>query len=121
MTFSYNLAATDATEKAIAEIRLHIGDTIYENGPQPSGNNFTDEELAHFYETEETPGRAAALALETLANQWAGVPRTMFGALIDPRTNATHYRNSAKAMREQHGYSNKGGAIVVQVEVYGAG
>lgn len=120
MSFTYDLGSALLEVQDISKIRLLIGDTIVDEGPKPTGHNFEDEELLAFLDEEEDDtGKAAALAIETLANMWASVPRTMFGALIDPRANAAHLRQAAQQMRDKYGHTNKASSIAVQIKRYG--
>src|SRR5687768_14104956 len=60
---------TDLTTTT-GQIRLLIGDAVESNGVKPDGSNFTDSEIAFFYEREGSIERAASLACETLAHLW---------------------------------------------------
>lgn len=105
--FTYNLSSDDIDEQRIAQIRLEVGDTDPERGIKPNGDNFTDEELLHIYSIEgEIIGRAAARICEQMANAWTSVPRTMFGALFDPRHVARNFMRRSKELRSQYGYTD---------------
>jgi hypothetical protein len=84
--------------------RLKIGDTIDGEGPRPhpDNSNFSDEEIGIFLEEAGSPTLAAALACDTLANEWSAVPRTKLGPHEeDPRWMVQNYQRQALALRGQ--------------------
>ena len=104
--FTYELNSDDLDIANIAKVRLEVGDTDPERGIKPGGNNYTDDEILYaFNEEERVVGRAAAKICEMSAAAWTSVPRTMFGALFDPRAVATNFMKMAKELRSKHGYS----------------
>lgn len=106
MTVTYRLNSSDLKEKAIAQIRLEIGDTDEERGVKPDGSNYSDDELWFIYsDEEENVGRSAARICEQLATSWSSVPRTMFGSLFDPRHVGRNYMRQADNLRKRHGYT----------------
>lgn len=105
--FTYELNSSDLDIANIAKIRLEVGDTDPERGIKPHGDNYTDDEILYAFNQEERiVGRAAAKIFEMAAAAWTAVPRTMFGALFDPRSVATNYMKMAKTLRMQYGHSN---------------
>lgn len=106
--FTYELNSSDLDIANIAKIRLEIGDTDPERGIKPHGDNYTDDEILYaFNEEERIIGRAAARILEMAASAWTSVPRTMFGALFDPRSVARNYMRQAQTLRMKYGSSNR--------------
>ena len=98
----------------IGQIRLEIGDNNENNGVRPSGANFTDEELTHFYTVEggdasATPvqtyiGRAAAKACETLAIIYAKEQTaTKMGPVSDSWDTSKFYSDMGGRLRQQYG------------------
>lgn len=87
------------------KIRLAIGDTEQDKGPWPSGRNFLDAELHHFYAAEGNDiGRAAAAAAETLVRAWASAPREVVLGPHRTRQDAVrHWTEIATELRRQHG------------------
>lgn len=72
MTVTYDLSSTNTTTRIRSRLRLTIGDTVTDAGPRPGGRNFSDDELDALLRDEgHHPGRAAALAWETLAAEWS--------------------------------------------------
>jgi hypothetical protein len=105
--FTYELNSSDLDIANIAKIRLEVGDNDPERGIKPHGDNYTDDEILYAFNQEERiVGRAAAKIFEMAAATWTAVPRTMFGALFDPRSVATNYMKMAKTLRMQYGHSN---------------
>ena len=105
--FTYELNSSDLDIANIAKIRLEIGDTDPERGIKPQGDNYTDDEILYaFNEEERIVGRAAAKICEMSAAAWTAIPRTMFGALFDPRSVAANYMKMATDLRKKYGYSN---------------
>lgn len=106
--FTYELNSTDLDKLNISKIRLEVGDTDPERGIKPHGDNFTDDEILYaFNEEEQIIGRAAARILEMSAAYWTAVPRTMFGALFDPRSVARNYMRQAQTLRMKYGSSSE--------------
>jgi len=105
--FTYELNSKDLDISNIAKIRLEVGDTDPERGIKPDGSNYTDDEVLYaFNEEERIVGRASAKMFEMAAAAWTAVPRTMFGALFDPRAVASNYMKLGKDLRQKYGYSN---------------
>jgi hypothetical protein len=53
------------------KIRFEIGDDTENDGPLPSGGNFTDEELGALITREGSWQAAAVAALRACANRWS--------------------------------------------------
>lgn len=105
--FTYTLNSNDLDIANISKIRLEVGDTDPERGIKPHGNNYTDNEILYIFNDEERIiGRAAARICEMTATAWSAVPRTMFGALFDPRSVASNFMRKSKELRSQYGHSN---------------
>jgi hypothetical protein len=105
--FTYELNSSDLDIANIAKIRLEVGDTDPERGIRPHGDNYTDDEILYaFNEEERIVGRAAAKICEMSAAAWTAVPRTMFGALFDPRSVASNFMKQSVTLRQKYGYSN---------------
>ena len=80
MTFSYNLASTNAAILAISKVRLELGDTVANAGVRPDGSNLTDEEISVWL-TEESDdiSQTVARAAAALANIWTVVASLTVG------------------------------------------
>lgn len=105
--FTYELNSSDLDIANIAKIRLEVGDTDPERGIKPDGDNYTDDEILYAFNGEQRiVGRAAAKICEMSATAWTAVPRTMFGALFDPRSVAKNYMRMGTDLRKKYGYSN---------------
>lgn len=105
--FTYELNSDDLDVANIAKVRLEVGDTDPERGIKPQGENYTDDEILYAFNDEERiVGRAAARICEMSAAAWTAVPRTMFGALFDPRSVASNFMKQAVTLRQKYGYSN---------------
>lgn len=104
MTFTYDHAVDPTT----AKIRLLIGDSRRDAGPRPDGSNFSNEEIAVFLEQEGGHAmRAAAAALETLANEWASYAGELRTGPVDERfQQADAYAQRAEAMRSAWGFAD---------------
>lgn len=126
MTFTYDLTLADTDLLAYSKIRLEIGDTIEDDGVLPQGRNFSDEELAVFYDNEgHHVMRAAAAALEAAAARWARFANISIGPRREDLGKvADTLRAQAQAMRRQYGYGNASGAAglisagVIRVDGY---
>lgn len=106
MSFIYEDSLSTNRDK----IRFYIGDTTYESGPKPAGENFTDEELAGLVTIEGSWQRAVAACFETLAANWAQHPNfSADGVSVSQSDTAKHYREQAAAWRRTAG----SGALVV--------
>ena len=101
MAFTYDLT-TDS-----GKIRRLIGDTTDGTGVLPSGENFTDDEIA-FFLTEEGGNiyRAAAAAFEALAGAWASVAGSLrLGVETERQEQVAAYRKQAEVLRARHGFN----------------
>ena len=108
------MAITADLTTAVGQIRLEIGDDKEADGVRPSGDNFTDEELTHFYTVEggdgsvdpvqKYVGRASAKACETLAVMWAKeATATKMGPTSDRVNASVFYGDMGKRLRSQYG------------------
>lgn len=107
MTFTYNLADTDATIVLISKVRLEIGDTAEGSGVRPDGSNLSDEEITYWL-TEETDVflLAAARACDALSRAWANYVNTTAGKLKEELdTVSAKYATAAADLRSQHAAS----------------
>ena len=105
--FSYELNSSDLDIANISKIRLEVGDTDPERGIKPDGENYSDNEILYVFNDEgRIIGRAAARICEQQATAWTSVPRTMFGALFDPRAVASNFMKQAKDLRRKYGSTN---------------
>ncbi len=105
--FTYELNSDDLDIANISKIRLEVGDTDPERGIKPDGSNYTNTEILYVFNDEERiVGRAAARVCELAAAAWTSVPRTMFGALFDPRLVAQNFMKKSKELRGLHGFSS---------------
>jgi len=111
MTFSYDLAGTaGATSRAVARIRLELGDQNSGAGVNPDGTNLSDEELLDFYGREANSVLGgAAHAAEALSRSWARMSDMRAGPLSQSfsQTSAA-WAKQAETLRVQAG----GGAPV---------
>lgn len=99
MTFSYLIT------EDIGKLRFEIGDTVESNGPRPDNRNFSNEELQHVLDEEETTGRAAARLCEILVKEWskrAGTER--LGPRGYARNQAKAFAAEAERLRRLYGY-----------------
>lgn len=100
--FTYDLTTP------VGQIRLEIGDTVQGtgNGVKPPGlDNFSNDELTHFYSSEGSVLAAAARACEVLARMWArsGTAVRIRDYSIDSREKAKEFRELAKELRQRSG------------------
>lgn len=106
MSFTYEDSLSADRDK----IRFYIGDTTYESGPKPAGENFTDEELAGLVTLEGNWQRAIAACFEALASNWAQHPNfSADGVSVSQSDTAKHYREKAAEWRRTAG----SGALMV--------
>lgn len=113
MSFIYDIGAINAEDVAISAVRLEIGDETENAGVKPDGTNFSDEEILYFYGLEGTHNRTVARCLETLARQYARLPRTRVGPHDeDPQTVAARLRQQAADLRARYGYGDTQAGIV---------
>jgi hypothetical protein len=108
MAFSYDLST------ASGQLRLQLGDTVYESGVRPDSTNLSDEELAVFLAREgQDVMRATAAACEALSVMWSVVANIAVG----PRREelgaiAGQYARRAETLRQQYGGSTGSGFAV---------
>lgn len=104
--FSYDLTTS------VGQLRLEIGDEVFESGVKPSGDNFTDTELTYFLTQEGSiVGRAAARACEVLSRSYAGLVDLTVGPRRETLSQAAKaFLDRAKELRRQYGGSAAGGA-----------
>lgn len=78
MTFTYNLASTDAAVLAISKVRLELGDTVLNAGVRPDSSNLLDEEI-QVWLTEESNDipQTVARAASALANMWTVASKSL--------------------------------------------
>jgi hypothetical protein len=98
------MAFTYDPTTAVGRARLKIGDTIENEGPRPhpTNTNFSDEEIAIFLEDGDGAAMAAALACETLANEWNAIPMTKLGPhQEDTRWMVQNWQQRAKDLRDE--------------------
>jgi len=101
--FTYDLSLT-GNDLIVSQVRLQIGDEEENQGVKPNGTNYSDAEILQFYDDEGTVGRTAAGMAEALSLRWAGVPYTHIGGVVDPKVVSKNYAETAKRLREMHGY-----------------
>ena len=115
MTFTYNLASTDADILAISKVRLEIGDRTANAGAAPDGGNLSDEEIAVWLNDEDdNVMRAAARACEALSRMWTVIADYSSG----PRSEslgkvAKDWADKAVSLRSLYGGSS-GSAFAVE-------
>ena len=72
MSFTYDLASSDANIARTSKVRLEIGDITENAGVRPDGSNFSDEEILHWLNEESGDVMlAAARACDALARAWS--------------------------------------------------
>lgn len=113
MTFSYDLASTDAEILLISKVRLTIGDTTEGGGVRPSKANFTDEEILTWLgEVSNEYHLAAARAYEVLAGIWATQAHATTRPMSDQfGTISKRYAELAASLRQQYGESGQSGSV----------
>ncbi len=123
MAFTYDLSA-DGDVLVISKIRLQIGDTKEGSGPRPDGSNFSDEELLELHSDEGAHvKRAAAAALEVLANEWsAHAGNHKLGPESETFLQAAEYRLQAQRLRDRYGHGDgQATAVAFSIAVKPAG
>lgn len=107
MTVTYDLSHSDPTLKATSQVRLWTADTVTGKGPLPGGGNYSDDELAFFYNDEgKHVKRTVAAVLEALANAWAQhAGQYRLGPESEAHQQAEQYRAQAEKMRQRVGYA----------------
>lgn len=76
-------------------LRVHIGDTIYDDGPAPNRANLSDEILDYFLEAGGGVAGAVPLAFDHLAALW--ISRPIFGPGDLSTTHVDMYRKYHQA------------------------
>lgn len=110
MTFTYNADVSTDRDK----VRLAVFDTVENEGPLPTGTNFTDAEIDAFLDQESSWQRAVARALETLANAWATSVTFKADGVTVTRTDVVReYRQLARDWRRRYGGMWRGGSSAV--------
>lgn len=104
MAFTYDLTTTTG------RIRRMISDTVENDGPLPDSGNFTDAEIAFFYESEGNHvQRGTAAALEALANAWAAFEgRLREGPVDEESLSSATFAARAEMIRRVYGYNTAG-------------
>lgn len=104
--WSYDLTTS------VGQLRLEIGDEVYESGVKPSGDNFTDTELEYFLAQEgSSVGRAAARACEVLSRAYAGLVDLTVGPRRESLSQASAaFQKRAGELRKQYGGGATSGA-----------
>lgn len=112
MSFTYDLSHTEADKALISKVRFELGDTDAAKSIQPSGENFTDEEIQYWIDAESDHiMRTVAAACETLARLWSLVPDTKLGPHGESASQVSDaYEKRAVALRLAYGY---GGNVTV--------
>jgi len=105
MTYTYDLANSDAELVRISQIRFEIGDQREASGVLEDGTNLSDDEVRHFLSQEgDDVMRATAHALEILANHYAGLADIMVGPRQERYSQITRaYERRAKIYRDRYG------------------
>jgi len=108
VTFTYNLASTDATILAVSKVRLELGDTVFEAGVRPDNSNLSDEEITIWLTDEDNHVmRTAARACEALARMWSPVSNHTLGPeREDAGAVSEKWQKMGKAIRDQYGGSS---------------
>jgi hypothetical protein len=106
--FTYDLAGDDAVITTRSEVRLQTGDSVQGAGPRPGGGNYSDVEIDYFLAQEGGHlQRAAALALETLASEWAKeASKQQLGPSSSEAHQARAFAERAAALRKAYGYTD---------------
>lgn len=126
MTFTYNLDAS-GTVLTVSQMRLEIGDTVQNSGVLPSGANYTDEELLHFFGQESSMLGGAAHACEALSRTWGRLVDTTAGPLRKDYSQAARawakqasdlraqtgggYAVTSNRLKRQDGYAYRAGSV----------
>jgi hypothetical protein len=125
MAFNYDLSSSDGDVLTESKSRLQIGDTVENDGPRPDGRNFSQAELLALYSDEGSHvKRAAAAALEILANEWSAYAGNhKLGPESETYQQAAEYRKQAETLRERygHGDSDQATAVAFGIAVKPAG
>lgn len=85
-------------------MRLELGDSVLNNGILPEGDNFSDEELSHFY-TEESQDfwEAIARAFDSAASRWGAYPTSIrLGPESQQISAAQFYKSRAEEARTKN-------------------
>lgn len=108
MSFTYDLAHTEAEKVLISKVRFELGDNDPNKSIQPSGDPFTDEEIQYWLGLEsDHVMRTVAAACETLARLWALVPDTKLGPHGESSSQvADAYERRADKLRNDYGFGN---------------
>ena len=99
MTYSYDIANPD---HIVSQMRLELGDhKVDPDGMLPEGNNFSDEELTHFYSQEGDDFWAAiARSFDAAAARWSAYPwEVWFGPERHRMKPAEYYAERASNIR----------------------
>lgn len=87
---------------------MQIGDSVQSRGPRPGGDNYRDVEIDTFLAREGGHlQRAVALALETLAAEWAREASSLqLGPSSSEDNQARAFADRAAALREAYGFTD---------------
>lgn len=101
MGFSYALNSSNEQDRAVAAVRLAIGDTSPEEGVRADGCNLSDEEILHFLERAGGNQDSAVLAIaDMLAMSWARAVDVTVGPRKESLSQAAErWQKMADAMR----------------------
>lgn len=118
MTFIYNISDTTDTS---SQMRLELGDNIFEDGILPDGNNFDDAELDYFYDAENDDfWSAVARAFEAAAARWGAYPSFVkMGPESQSIPAAKFYAQKAEIARTKAGSAGRPSSITLTKVDYG--
>lgn len=112
MAFTYEADLTVFRDK----LRLYIGDTVENEGPRPSGRNFSDAELAGIATIEgDNINASRAAVYEVLAGEWAQYAMSEKEAdlAFDAKGVADMYLKLAKKWRDISGTGSGTGMVTL--------
>ncbi len=96
MAFTYSLATLRG------QARLYIGDSVENQGPRPSGTNFSDEEIDFFISEGVSLSGAAIASFTALAGEWSAFALSEKAQHLsfDAKATAKGYREQAQEIRD---------------------
>ena len=105
MTFTYDLSSSDERQLAVAQVRLELGDNVYNAGVKPDGSNFSDEELGSWLDTEDDHVMHTVIrACDALARMWNNVANITVGPRREELGKvADDWAKRAKELRDEYG------------------
>lgn len=115
MPFLYDITTTTG------KIRREIGDVVESQGVLPGGRNFSNEEIAYFYDdADDDFWTAVSRCFDAAAAEWAAYPTEYkLGQEGETISAYEYYKERSAWARQQRTGSGRPGSITVTKADYG--